>query len=306
MVFMKHGIDARGEAFEGQRQHLFMLAYRMLGTVDDAQDVVQDVWLRWQAADRSAVRNARAWFTTTATHLAIDHLRAARVRRAEYVGCWLPEPLLSGPEADPGRAHERSEEVSLALMLALERLGPQERVAFLMREVFEVDYSEIATMLDRSEASCRQLVKRARARVADDRPRFETSPEEHAHLVRAFTTAIDQADTAALESLLGDEVELWSDGGGKVAALRKPQLGRPAVLRALTGLARIQLGPIVTEERNINGRLGLLLQTSDGTRTLLSFRVRAQRITGFYLQRNPDKLRDIYDIRRWGIPPGLA
>lgn len=276
--------------FERQRGHLFNVVYRMLGSVGDAEDVVQDVWLRWQAGERDDIEHPRAWLTRTATRLAIDQLRSARQRRTDYVGPWLPEPLLGDAPDDPSKAHETADAVSLALLLALERLGPEERAAFLLREVFDVDYGEIAATLKRTEAACRQMVKRARARVAADRPRFEVDASEHARVVRAFAAAVARGDPGLLVELFSPDVELWSDGGGRVAAFRKPLFGRERVIEVLTGLARVQRGPLAFELRQVNGRLGLELRDSAGLRTLVALKVRDGAIRGLYLIRNPDKL----------------
>ncbi len=278
--------------FEGHRRHLFAVAYRILGSVGDAEDVVQEAWLRWSACDQAEVNDPRAWLTRITTRLAIDQWRWARRQRIDYVGSWLPEPVIEDDSPRPDSASELAEDISMALLLALERLGPEERAAFLLREVFDVGYGEIATTLGRSESACRQMVTRARSRVARERPRFDVSPGEHARVVQAFSQAVDDGDIETLTSLLTEDVQLWSDGGGKVAALRRPLFGSQAVIRALVGLARVQKGPLLVEQRRVNGRLGLLLRSADGLRTLMGFQVRDGRISGLYLIRNPDKLGD--------------
>lgn len=276
--------------FERHRPHLQRLAYRVLGSVSEAEDVVQEAWLRWSASRPGTIADARAWLTTTTTRLAIDALRAAKRQRLDYIGPWLPEPLIDDPGTDPAAVREMADEVSVALLLALERLAPEERAAFLLREVFDVDYGEIATTLNRTESACRQMVKRARQRVAADRPRFEVPAAEHARLVRTFAAAVAGHGSGNLSALFAPDVELWSDGGGKVAAMRKPLFGRERVLQALSGLARVQLGPLQVEERHVNGRLGLLLTAPDGVNTLVAMKVRNGNIQALYLIRNPAKL----------------
>ncbi|MCC5886427.1 MAG: RNA polymerase sigma factor SigJ [Gammaproteobacteria bacterium] len=276
--------------FERHRRHLLRLAYRILGSVSEAEDVVQEAWLRWSGSRLDAIADARAWLTTTTTRLAIDALRAAQRQRVDYVGPWLPEPLVEDAGADPAAVQEMADEVSIALLLALERLAPEERAAFLLREVFDIDYGEIAATLERSEPACRQMVKRARQRVAADRPRFDVPAEEHAQLVRTFAAAVAGHGSERLSELFAPDVELWSDGGGKVAAMRKPLFGRERVLKALAGLARVQVGRLRVEERDVNGRLGLLLIAPDGMHTLVAMKVRNGSIHGLYLIRNPAKL----------------
>ena len=202
--------------FAALRARLFSIAYRMLGTRADAEDVVQDAWLRWHGAEREALQSAQAWLVTVTTRLAIDRLRTRKAERASYIGWWLPEPLVELDERTPESAAEMASEVSFAFMLVLERLSADERAAFLMRQVFEQDYADIAAMLNKSEASCRQMVHRAQARVQQERPRFEVAQDTHRALLAQFMRAAAGADRAAMKALLSDEVQLLADGGGKV------------------------------------------------------------------------------------------
>lgn len=291
MVTMDGSSLETNTSFEQHRSHLLRVAYGVLGTISEAEDVVQEAWLRWSSAASSDIRDSRAWLTTVTTRLAIDALRAARIRRNDYVGTWLPEPLIESYDSTAEHALETAERVSLALLLALERLTPEERAAWLLRETFEWDYPQIAHMLDRKEPACRQLVKRARERIHDGPRRFEADADEHARLVEAFARAAERGDSEALAALLSDDVTLISDGGGKVAALRRPISGHAAVVRALSGLARVQVHPSHFEVCRINGRMGILLRSAPGAPTSIGFQVRAGQIRAIYLQRNPDKIR---------------
>ncbi|HSN33089.1 MAG TPA: sigma-70 family RNA polymerase sigma factor, partial [Ideonella sp.] len=213
------GVDT---LFAAARPRLFAIAYRMLGTRADAEDVLQDAWLRWHRADRASLQSAEAWLVTVVTRLAIDRLRAAKAEREAYVGWWLPEPLVEPvDERTPEAAAELAGELSVALLWVLERLGPEERAAFLLRQVFDHDYAEIAALLDRSEAACRQMVHRASERVQQERPRFEVPPAAHRQLVERFMHAARSGERQALKALLADDVAVVGDGGGKVPSFMK-------------------------------------------------------------------------------------
>ena len=213
--------DAGLQDFERHRPRLFGLAYRMLGQRAEAEDLVQDVWLRWQDSERTSIAQPEAWLVTTATRLAIDRLRRLRVEREHYAGFWLPEPLVQPwTEAAPSAEEllEQAHDVSTALLFVLEQLTPEERAAFLLREVFDADYAEVAQALGRSEAACRQLVHRARAHVKAGRPRFEAPAQAHAELLRRFAQAARGGDLAQIQALFAPDAALISDGGGKVAS----------------------------------------------------------------------------------------
>ncbi|MGH8854191.1 MAG: RNA polymerase sigma factor SigJ, partial [Telluria sp.] len=207
--------------FAALRPRLFSIAYRMLGIRADAEDVVQDAWLRWHGSDREQVRSAEAWLVTTVTRLAIDRLRSSKVEREAYVGWWLPEPLVELDENTPERALELAGDVSVAFMWVLERLTPEERAAFLMRQVFDSDYADLAQVLGKSEAACRQLVHRAQARIQQERPRFSVPGDAHRALLAAFMQAAGSGDLAAMRGLMADQVQLVSDGGGKVKSFMR-------------------------------------------------------------------------------------
>jgi RNA polymerase sigma-70 factor (ECF subfamily) len=286
------------DPFEAARPRLLRLAYRMLGSTGEAEDVAQDAWLRWQGADQAAVADPAAWLARTATRLCLDRLRALKSRRAAYRGPWLPEPLIEELAEDPV---ERAEEVSVAFLLALERLSPLERAVFLLHDVFDADYAAIAETLQRSEAACRQLAARARDHVRDARPRFAVPQEEAARLAAAFMAAARDNDLEALKSLLADDAVLISDGGGKRRAALRPMVGRDDVLALLQGLAwrhagRDGGGRLAADQVRlvrINGYLGAIVETEDGLSTIAFQPDGAGRIAGIYLVANPDKLRGV-------------
>src|SRR6188768_24097 len=210
---------APAEPFTSLRPRLFGIAYRMLGVRADAEDVVQDAWLRWRAADHSALQSAEAWLVTVVTRLAIDRLRAAKTEREAYVGTWLPEPVVELDERTPESIAERAGEVSLAFLHLLERLAPEERAAYLLRQAFDYDYGEIAAMLGKTEPAIRQSVHRATERLRLDRPRFDVPRETHQRLLQRFVAAASSGDRAAIRELLDDGAVAFGDGGGKVASV---------------------------------------------------------------------------------------
>lgn len=281
------------DAFAALRPRLFAIAYRMLGTRADADDVLQDAWLRWQAADQAALQSAEAWLVTVVTRLAIDRLRAARTEREAYVGWWLPEPLVTPASATPEGAAERAGELSLALLRVLERLGPEERAAFLLRQVFEQDYAEIAALLDKSEAACRQLVHRAAERVQQARPRFVVSPAQHRGLVERFVQAARSGERQALRALLADEVQLVSDGGGKVKSFMKLLQGPDRIANLYWATFRRLQGQLDYRLALVNGEAGLLRWMEGRLESAQAFETDGERITAIYAVRNPDKLAAI-------------
>ena len=227
--------DERARRYDAEHaRRLRALAYRMLGQRAEAEDLVQDVWLRWQDSERTSIAQPEAWLVTTATRLAIDRLRRLRVEREHYAGFWLPEPLVQPwTEAAPSAEEllEQAHDVSTALLFVLEQLTPEERAAFLLREVFDADYAEVAQALGRSEAACRQLVHRARAHVKAGRPRFEAPAQAHAELLRRFAQAARGGDLAQIQALFAPDAALISDGGGKVASFgRVLETGRRLAL----------------------------------------------------------------------------
>lgn len=295
------------DRFEAHRRRLRALAYRMLGSRAQAEDVVQEAWLRWQGAEVGVVDNDGAYLSRITTHLCLDQLQSARARREQYVGLWLPEPLIDGdadafcdtPEARLGRAQD----LSFAMLLALQRLSPLERAAFLLHDVFDVAFDELAGILDRSASACRQLASRARRRMrASQQPAVAAGSQvggdaAHASLLAAFAGAVVQGDLQSLIALLSEDVRLYSDGGGVVCAVPRP-LGEPArVAQALIGFAATwaERGGMGTSPRvaRINGMPGALLFDNHGqVEQVFSLDIDATgRVRGVYFQRNPDKLR---------------
>ena len=275
--------------FEANRRHLTGLAYRMLGSVAEAEDVVQDAYLRWHAADRAAVEDARAFLSRVAIRLCLDRLKSARARRESYVGPWLPEPVVEdAPGDDPL-------DLSMTLMLALERLSPLERAAFLLHDVFDVDFDEVARALDRAPAACRQLAARARAHVRESRPRFPVDPEEGARIASAFRDAAVTGDAATLTRLLAEDAVMHSDGGGKRLAALAPIVGRDKVTRFFVGIAR-KADPAASYRftpTRINGQPGFVVEEPDGSIHTTSLDIRDGRVAAIYIVRNPDKLRHL-------------
>ena len=288
----------RGEAseFEPYRSYLRGLAYRMLGSRADAEDAVQDAWLRWSGADRAGVGNPRAFLAQTVTRLCLDRLKSASAQRELYVGEWLPEPLLGDTAAfqpGPEAASELACDLSFAFMRALERLSPLERAAFLLHDVFDMDFAEIATALARSGAACRQLAARARASIKKSRPRFKVSAEEGERLAAAFADAVRRGDAAALAGVLAKDATFISDGGGRVAAVPRPLVGRERVAKAVIGFARLyDPGQMSVRRARINGLAGFVVSSADG-RPIQTIAIEPDaqgKIAAIYVQRNPDKL----------------
>jgi len=277
----------RTNAFEAQRPRLMRLAYRMLGSLSEAEDAVQDAWLRWTRAGDD-VADPAAWLVRATTRLCIDRLRAAKAERAHYKGPWLPEPLVE-PLADPV---ERAEDVSIAFLLALERLSPLERAVFLLHDVFDEDYAEVAATLERSEAAVRQLASRAREHVREARPRFSVPPETAQKLITAFAAASATNDFTALSALLTEDAVMITDAGGKRPAALRVLVGRDDILRLLKGLQWRHGLPEMErfEIARINGAPGLIAHLYDGPQTMALEPAPDGRICAVYVTRNPDKL----------------
>ncbi|KQW38955.1 RNA polymerase sigma-70 factor [Rhizobacter sp. Root404] len=286
-------MDAATRTFDRLRPRLQGIAYRMLGSTGEAEEVVQDAWLRWHEADRATIANAEAWLVTIATRLAIDRLRAAKVQREHYVGSWLPEPQLADSPHSPEQVLERADDLSVAFLTLLERLAPEARAAFLMREVFDADYDELAQTIGKSEAACRQMVSRAKAQLREARPRYTVAPEAHQRVMRRFADALAQGDFASMKAMLVEDAELIGDGGGKVPSFGKVLLGGPRIaqlfyaanLRFKAGL-RIELAVI-------NGQWGVLRFIDGVLESAQSYETDGERIVRIHVQRNPDKLARI-------------
>ncbi|MFI1925501.1 RNA polymerase sigma-70 factor [Streptomyces sp. NPDC020377] len=281
----------RTEEFQELRPLLFSIAYRILGSVGEAEDAVQESWLRFEASPTEP-RSAKAFLSAVVTRISIDVLRSARVRREEYVGHWLPEPLLSDPYEDPARSAELADSVSVAALLLLERLSPLERAVFVLREVFAFGFPEVAAAVGRSEAACRQLVVRARRHMAEGRPRFAADRREREELASGFFDALREGDVAGLQKLLAADVAMVGDGGGKAPQLARAVIGAENVARVLAAasvlVARID---VTFEPHEINGQPGAIFRDRDG-RVLhtLVLDVVQGRIQAVRLVINPDKL----------------
>lgn len=281
------------DPFQGLRPRLFGIAYRMLGVRADAEDVVQDAWFRWRETDAAALQSAEAWLVTVVTRLAIDRLRALKTEREAYVGTWLAEPLVEVDERTPESIAERAGELSLAFLHLLERLGPEERAAYLLRQAFDYDYGEIAAMLGKSEPAIRQSVHRATERLRLDRPRFDVPRETHQRLLERFVAAASTGDRAAIRGLLADEVQAIGDGGGKVPSVAGGMRGGDRVTN-LYWAHHLRLGARIEYRlATINGEPGLLRFIDGQLESAQAVVTDGQRIVAFYVVRNPDKLARI-------------
>ncbi|MCW5620415.1 MAG: RNA polymerase sigma-70 factor [Burkholderiales bacterium] len=278
--------------FHVHRPRLFGVAYRMLGSRADAEDVLQDAWLRWHTADASSIESHEAWLVTVVTRLCLDRLRERKHATEQYVGPWLPEPILTDTLPSPELQLELQNEVSVAFLAVLERLGPEKRAAFLLKEVFDYDYSEIAQMLGKGEAALRQMVHRAREEVRAARPKFTVAEAVRERLLEKFMAAAATGDRAAIMALLSEDVEYISDGGGKVYAALKVLHGAERIGRLYYSIARSWPG-IQYRLIRINGELGAVNLFEGRLHSVLSFRIDGDRITGIYVMRNPDKLAGI-------------
>jgi RNA polymerase sigma-70 factor (ECF subfamily) len=273
--------------FEAQRPRLLRLAYRMLGSVSEAEDVVQDAWLRWSRVEES-VDVPAAYLTRIVTRLCLDQMRSARARRETYYGAWLPEPLVGSTE------DEQADDLTLTLMLALERLSPLERAAFLLHDVFGVALSEVAGTLDRDAGAVRQMAVRARKHVQTARPRYPVEQAEADRISRAFFAAARDGDVAALQSMLAEDVAVYSDGGGRVLAFRNPILGVAKVLRMFAGLARKHVyRPVMLKPVSIDGLPGYVSIDRGRLLQTTALEIRDGRIAAIYIMRNPDKLAHV-------------
>lgn len=276
--------------FEEQRPRLLSLAYRMLGEVQAAEDIVQDAWLKWSSAVHADIQNVQAWLTQVVTRLAIDQLRSARARREIYIGPWLPEPIVE-PQAGPGAALELAQECELALLWSLERLAEEERAAYLLSQVFDTSYADIAQALNKSEAACRQLVSRARQRVLDASPRFDTSAQQLEQAMIRFASAAASGDQAAVVKLLAPDVVALSDGGGVVTAARIPLLGPGRVAQVFTHITSKQAALDGVELLRLNGQPALVRLQGDDGDMVFTVRLNAEGfICWLYTLRNPAKL----------------
>lgn len=281
-----------GDPIAPYRRRLLGLAYRMLGSRSDAEDMVQDAYLRF--ADADDVRNPEAFLVTVVTRLCLDRLKSARAQREVYVGPWLPEPVLDTDSLSTEAATEFADDLSFALLLALDRLSPQERAAFLLHDVFDIPFSEVAATIGRSEPACRQLATRARRAVRDERPRPSAAPDSHEHLLTAFLQAVASGDLSQLTGLLREDAVAVTDGGGRKSAALNPIYGADKIARFFIGIAGKNAGrDIRIEPAMINGSIGALLYVDGELDHTLSVSIDGEKIAAIYLVRNPDKLRHV-------------
>lgn len=280
--------DQNAAVFERLRPRMFGLAYRMLGSVADAEDIVQEAFLRWQKADD--VREPAAFLTTVVTRLSIDHLKSARARRERYVGPWLPEPLVRDHAPDASEAAELSDSLSMAFLLVLESLTPVERAAFLLREVFGYEYSEIADLLRTKEANVRQLVHRAKQRIGERRQRFQADKEKQRELVGRFLLAVSTGEVNALAELLAQDAVCYTDGGGEVRAARRPIQGPEKIARFLSAIVKDMPLDLESQVVEANGAPAILLRNRDGAWGVLTAEVSDDKVGAIYILLNPKKL----------------
>ncbi|MCU1263470.1 MAG: polymerase sigma-70 factor [Bryobacterales bacterium] len=283
--------------FDQYRSLLFSIAYRMLGSVADAEDVLQDAFIRWQQSTEDNIRSPRAFLVTIVSRLCINHLQSARVQREEYVGQWLPEPVVTDPGSDPFGLIKVDESLSMAFLVLLERLTPIERAVFLLREVFEYEYPEVAAVVGQSEVNCRQILRRARQHVSTMRPRFEVSERKHNDMLERFLEAVGSGDMNGVVALLAKDVVLHSDGGGKAIAVPNAVRGADNVARGiLGGLERLVPKSLVRRLARINGEPGLVNYMNGRPHSVLTVHAVDDRIRMIYIVTNPDKLSHLPDL----------
>jgi RNA polymerase sigma-70 factor (ECF subfamily) len=275
------------QSFETHRSSMLAIAYRMLGSTAEAEDVVQEAWLRWQATEREAVRSERAFLSTVVTRLCLDRLKSARASREQYVGPWLPEPIRTDSQVDP-------ESISLAFLVLLESLSPVERAVYLLHEVFGYSHAEVAEMVGKEEATCRQILHRAREHIHARRPRFAPSKQAHEQLVAGFISACVSGDLDGLQRLLAEDVTSWADGGGRVrGAALKPVRGASAVARLFLGLMKKAPTGVTPELADVNGWPALVLRLNGTVFDVMSFETDGERIHAIRSVLNPEKLTRI-------------
>lgn len=299
--------------FECHRAHLRNIAYRMLGEMAAAEDVVQEAWLRWRRTDGEEIRDPRAWLSAVTVRLSLDALRKVRARRESYIGPWLPEPLLPDDTrafaADvPAARAELASDLSLALLHVLERLAPEERAALILHDAFDCDYGEIAAMLDKNEAACRKLVSRARERVKADRPRFTASKEAHRDLLQRFAKASGSSDPQEMMALLAPDAIAYTDGGGRVSAALNPIYGPDKIARFIHGLGRkfYANATLSMDMTELNGQPAIVVREGTEMLGLMAIETDGEKITTLYGLRNPDKLQRVMGLLKLSAPGSSA
>jgi RNA polymerase sigma-70 factor (ECF subfamily) len=279
------------DPFESYRPLLFSIAYRMLGSAMDAEDMVQETYLKWQDVTRSEIQSPRAYLVTIVTRLCINQLNSARLQREQYIGPWLPEPLMT---EDGAVMPYTLESISMAFLVLLESLSPVERAVFLLREVFDYPYDEIAAIVGKSEDACRQLFSRAKKHIADHRPRFSSTPEEHDRLVDGFIQALEVGEVDGLARLLAEDVTVWTDGGGKVYAALRPVEGRATAATFLLGTRRLAPEGARWQVAQVNGKRALIVRApGDTIVVVINLEIAGGLIRALHIVGNPDKLKKI-------------
>lgn len=283
----------RLEQFNQHRPLLFSIAYRMLGSVVDAEDMVQETFLRWQQVAEDTVQSAKAYLSSIITRLCSDHLRSARRAREHYVGPWLPEPILTQQTPDPAKTVELADTLSTAFLVVLETLSPLERAVFLLREVFDYDYDEVGRIVDKSPTNCRQTVRRAKQHLAAQRHRFEVAPPYREKITEQFLQACNVGDLQGLIALLTEDITLWSDGGGKVTATLKPLHGSVKISKFLLAIRSNKPASSVYQIAEINGQLSIIYYVENQLYYVMTFEFAAARIQSIFIVVNPDKLKHL-------------
>ena len=284
-------VSSRAAVFEQHRRLLFSIAYRMLGSVADAEDALQDAFIRWQRAPEVEIRSPKAFLVTIVSRISVSHLQSARAQRETYVGEWLPEPIVTGPGGDVARLAQIDESVSMAVLLLLERLTPIERAVFLLAEIFDYTHAEIGAMLDLTETNCRQILRRARQHVRMERPRFGASTRQHTDLLQRFHQAAGSGDMDGLLALLSSDVVMHTDGGGKASALPLPIFGADKVARAsVFGQTRLMSLRVLQRIVELNGEPGIVSYLNGRPQSVFTIHVKDGRITAIFIVTNPEKL----------------
>jgi RNA polymerase sigma-70 factor, ECF subfamily len=310
-VTYKSDMPDRNAQFELHRARITALAYRMMGSVSEAEDSIQEAYLRWAQTDVNEIRSPEAWLLSVTTRICIDRLRKLATERAAYKGQWLPEPMVGDLEGRPDRCLERASDLSMAFLIVLERLSPEERAVFILHDVFDSGFSEIASVLHKSEAACRQMARRARARIRQDKPRFQVSMAAQKRLIEKFLSALQTGDTDALMSLLADKAELRSDGGGKIKVSSAGIHGADRIARLIQHghlMPRHLRANAACAERRIafvNGEPGIITFLDGAAISTISLKTNGEKILGIYQVLNPDKLVNITltlsETRTWSM-----
>jgi len=286
------------DTFEQHRSYLFGIAYRMMGSAMEAEDAVQEAYLRYQDVDEHKIKNPRAFLSTVVTRICLDQLKSARAQREEYYGPWLPEPILMDVDSaavTPAKRLLELESISMAFLTLMEKLSPTERAVFLLREVFDYDYAEIAEIVQKSEATCRQLLSRAKRHISTGKPRFDPSPENHTQLLQQFIATVQMGDMDGLTHLLAEEVALYSDGGGKAHAATRPLYGRDRVSKFIVGLMRFYQEGMTIDVQAVNGQPGIIIRHADRSPiAVLTFEIGDGKIYALRNVLNPDKLEHLH------------